>query len=85
MPTTVTKRISATAAGGATRRVTATAAGGITPRLPINYLLMESDESSAFILLEGDMQTGDDLIKLEGDEALAIGGTTTRRIAEAVE
>lgn len=80
MTTTTTKRVSGTASGGQTTRVSSRPAGGATSRIH-HLLLLEGDESG-YLLLEGDMQSGDDVLKLEGDET-TIGGTTTKRLAEA--
>lgn len=87
MSTVLTRRISGNASGGQTVRVTARPAGGHSERIPANFLLLEGDMQSSGsdgLLLEGDVQTGDDLLKLEGDHAVIIGGTTTRRILEPV-
>lgn len=81
MATTVTKRISGAASGGQTVRVAARPAGGLTSRIAPNFLALEGDESG-YLQLEGDMQTGDDVMKLEGDEALLIEGTVTKRVAD---
>lgn len=75
MATTVTKRVSGAASGGA------------TPFIEPNRLLLEGDaqeSGSDYLLLEGDMQSGGDVLKLEGDEALAINSTITKRVAETV-
>jgi hypothetical protein len=87
MPTTTTKRVTATASGGSTKRLSETATGGATSRIQPLFLLLEGDAQSKGdrILLEGDMQSGDDLLKLEGDERRIVGGTTTKRVTEAVE
>lgn len=66
-----------------TKRVTGAASGGVTTRLAPNLLLLEGDESG-YLLLEGDMQSGEDRLKLEGDEAFAINSTVTKRVAEPV-
>lgn len=45
-----------------------------------HYLELEGDESG-YLLLEGDMQeSGHDVLMLEGD-AIAIGGSATKRVA----
>jgi hypothetical protein len=58
--------------GGQTLRITGT-----------HFLLLEGDESG-YLLLEGDMQSGDDALLLEGDEATIVEGTATKRVTEAV-
>lgn len=83
MATTVTKRVTSASSGGQTARVSGTAAGGATTRIPPNLLALEGDESG-YVLLEGDMQSGDDLLKLEGDEATSITANLTQRVSEAV-
>jgi hypothetical protein len=85
MATTTTKRISGAASGGYTARIAASAAGYQTSRIQ-HLLLLEGDmqeTGSDHLLLEGDMQSGDDVLKLEGDVA-AVGGTSTRRIVATV-
>jgi ABC-type polar amino acid transport system ATPase subunit len=77
----VTKRITAAAAGGSTKRVSGTPGGGATSFIH-HLLLLEGDEDG-YLLLEGDMQSGNDALKLEGDAA-TIGSTVTKRITEAV-
>jgi hypothetical protein len=83
---TITKRISGAPSGGSTKRVTESAAGTErTERVP-HLLLLEGDMQVSghdCLLLEGDMQSGTDALKLEGD-ATAVGGTVTKRIAESV-
>lgn len=83
MPTTVSKRVTATAAGGQTSRVSAAATGSTRTSRIHHLFLLEGDESG-YLLLEGDMQSGTDKLKLEGD-ATAITETSTKRVAEAVE
>lgn len=76
MSSTITKRVSG-APSGSVR----------TARVEQNLLLLEGDAQetgSDCLLLEGDMQSGGDLLKLEGDQALEIGGTVTKRVPEEV-
>src|SRR6266581_872123 len=46
-------------------------------------MALEGDQAGGVLLLEGDMQSGTDALKLEGD-AVAIGGTVTKRVAGPV-
>lgn len=71
---------------------TSTVAGtNITKRVPafndsfsiVSLFQLEGDESGA-LLLEGDMQAGDDVLLLEGDEAGVAGTILTKRVG-AVE
>jgi hypothetical protein len=92
-----TLRVTATPAGGNTSRVSAAPTGTPTDRvseLPwtvptarIGFLLaLEGDESGSTLLLEGDEQDDDyaqNALRLEGDMA-TLGGTTTKRVPEAV-
>jgi hypothetical protein len=91
-----TLRVTATPAGGSTSRVSAAPTGAPTGRvseLPwtvptarVGFLLaLEGDESGS-IILEGDAQDDDyaqNALRLEGDMA-TLGGTTTKRVPEAV-
>jgi hypothetical protein len=82
MATTVTKRIGAAASGGQTARVSTSAlsssgqtarvstaalsSGGQTARMSaIFYLALEGDESG-HVLLDGDMQSGTDVLTIDG-------------------
>ena len=78
MATTLTKRVTGVAVGGKTVRVSESPTGSnLTSRLH-HLLLLEGDESG-LLLLDGDMQSGTDVLKLEGDVTV-IGGTQTRRV-----
>jgi hypothetical protein len=63
--------------GTLSRRVRQIAAGGQTVRVPafVHSLLLEGDESG-YLLLEGD--EGSDTLLLEGDEAQPAGNYTKR-------
>ena len=79
---TITKRIGGTPSGGKTERISGRPVGGVTPVIDSFRLLLEGDAQetgSDMVLLEGDMQSGDDLLKLEGDEARVIASNITRR------
>jgi hypothetical protein len=82
MATTITKRISGTAAGGATKRVSQGPNDGLT------LLELEGDAGDGVLLLEGDVQSGSDALKLEGDVAAAdeaaFASAQTKRIPEPV-
>lgn len=83
MATTTTKRVAPGAAGSISRRVSAHPLGtSQTSRLSF-LLALEGDVAGGVLLLEGDVQTGTDGLRLEGDVAV-VGGTATKRIAEAV-
>ena len=87
MSTTVTRRVSATASGGKTSRVTEAPVWTlVTSR--ISFLLALEGDESGVLLLDGDVQNESnnvdtDALKLDGD-VRAIGGTATKRVAEAV-
>lgn len=74
---TNTPRVTGLASGGSTSRVSESPSGGQTSRIH-HLLLLEGDESG-YLLLEGDMQSGDDALRLEGD-VTAIAESTTRRV-----
>ena len=84
MSTTVTKRIAGAASGGKTVRVAESPTGSnLTSRIH-HLFLLEADEGSGYLLLEGDMSDLEtDALKLEGD-ATVISGTVTKRVPEAV-
>jgi hypothetical protein len=75
-----TKRIAAAAAGGKTSRLSESASGGATSR--IHYLLLLEGDESGYLLLEGDMQEGDDVLALSGD-ARDLTVSSTKRVALA--
>lgn len=62
-----------------TGRVGTSPSGGITQYITPNFLALEGDESG-LLLLEGDMQSGDDALKLEGDESMAAGSSILKRV-----
>ena len=74
---TITPRVGGSPSGGISSRVSEAPVGGQTSRIH-HLLLLEGDEEG-YLLLEGDMQSGDDALELEGDET-AIGGTQTKRV-----
>ncbi len=79
-----TIRVAAAAATDATSRISALPVGGQTSRVSANLLAFEGDESG-YLTLEGSVQSGGDLMKLEGDEAAIVGGSAAKRIAVAVQ
>lgn len=82
MSTVVTRRISGSPAGGQTARVSGNPTGTEhTSR--ISFLLALEGDESGVLLLEGDVQSGTDAMRLEGDVTV-IGGTATKRVPEAV-
>lgn len=86
MTTTRTSRISGAITAANTQRVSEAAPWTFQTSRISHLLLLEGDmqdSGSDVLLLEGDMQSGTDALKLEGD-ITAITETTTKRVAEAV-
>ena len=86
MSTTVTRRISGNASGGQTARVSGDPTWTFHTSRIHHLLILEGDaqaDTDDCLLLEGDAQSGTDALRLEGDVTV-IGGTTTRRVTEAV-
>jgi hypothetical protein len=73
----ITKRISSAPAENSTPRVGESPSGGAISRIH-HLLLLEGDESG-YLLLDGDVQSGTDKLKLEGD-ATAISASITKRV-----
>ena len=74
------RRITGAASGGQTARVSGAASGGDTERFEFkHYFVLEGDEDGK-LLLEGDMQSGTDALLLEGDEAVDLTNSHTRRV-----
>lgn len=81
-----TKRVTEAPETGTSKRVTGAPNTVITVRFTPNYLLLEGDAQVSgddCLLLEGDVVTGVDFLKLEGDQRPIIAGTATKRITEA--
>ena len=81
----LTNRVPGSPAADNSVRVAGIPVGGQASRIH-HLFLLEGDAQetgSDCLLLEGDMQWGDDVLKLEGDAA-SIGAVHTKRVAEAV-
>lgn len=67
-----------------TRRASSPQWTDATSRIPLGLLALEGDESG-ILVLSGDARSATvDGVRLEGDEARTVGGTTTKRVAGAV-